>query len=160
MTICQYTSKSESDSQYFAERFAEIVEPGVVIYLNGDLGAGKTFFSRHFIQALGFDGRVKSPTYTIVEPYEVGSVRIFHFDLYRLADPEELEYIGIRDYFSDDTVCLVEWSEKGEPLLSSADIVIDFDIIIDGRQVTAKAVTNKGAHELTKLNSLLQGSCS
>lgn len=144
MPLNQYISHSESQSITYAQAFAKQAAGGLVIYLNGDLGAGKTFFSRHFIQALGVQGRVKSPTYTIVEPYEVDQFRIFHFDLYRLADPEELEYIGIRDYFSEDTICLIEWSEKGYPLLPKADVVINFVMTEDGRAMSASGISERG----------------
>ena len=152
MLLNQYISHSESQSIAYAQAFAKEVAGGLVIYLNGDLGAGKTFFSRHFIQALGVEGRVKSPTYTIVEPYEVDNQRIFHFDLYRLADPEELEYIGIRDYFSEDTICLIEWSEKGYPLLPEPDVVIDFAMTVEGRTMTASGISVRGQHFVEKVS--------
>ena len=135
------------------QTLAELLPSGFVIYLYGDLGAGKTTLVRGVLRGLGFEGNVKSPTYTLVEPYEVAGRTVYHFDLYRLADPEELEYAGGRDYFSADSICLVEWPEKGAGWLASADLAIHLNYQDQGRSVILQAHTDIAEGLLSKVST-------
>lgn len=143
---------TESVSLFLVDEFAtvalgrvlaELRPPSATIYLHGDLGAGKTTFSRGFIQACGHPGVVKSPTYTLIEPYELASGKIYHLDLYRLADPEELEYLGMDELTKENVSSLIEWPERGSHFLPAADLVIALDQPESGRQATLTAHTQK-----------------
>jgi tRNA threonylcarbamoyladenosine biosynthesis protein TsaE len=129
----QFEIKSKQAMMVFGAKLARDAKKSAsekyVIYLHGDLGAGKTTLVQGFLKGLGFQGKVKSPTFTIVETYKIDNQNIYHFDLYRLNDPRELEYIGIRDYFSKWGIFLIEWPEKAEQLLPKPDLICNIDFV-------------------------------
>lgn len=127
------------------------LKQGIIVFLNGDLGAGKTTLTRGFVQGMGHIGNVKSPTYTLVEPYDLQDWQVYHFDLYRLADPEELEYMGIRDYFNSNCCSFIEWPEKGQGMLPVADMIIDLAYLDEQRQVALQAKTPLGEQLISVL---------
>lgn len=132
------------------KRLSQIVESGLIIYLHGNLGAGKTTFVRGFLHGLGHVGKVKSPTYTLVEPYVIDDFNIYHFDLYRFIDEEEWESAGFRDFFNPSTVCFVEWPEKAENLLPIPDIDIYLQPNNEGRILQLSAHSDLGKRVLQK----------
>lgn len=123
----------EAATLQFAEVLSKAIKPGLIIYLHGDLGAGKTTLVRGLLHALGYEGKVKSPTYTLVESYQLESnvnyrLNVYHFDLYRFNDDEEWESAGFRDYFNADSMCIIEWPEKAQNVLPTPDLNITFSI--------------------------------
>jgi tRNA threonylcarbamoyladenosine biosynthesis protein TsaE len=135
---------------------AHQLAPGLIIYLHGDLGSGKTALTRALIHAAGYAGHVKSPTYTLAEPYEVilagQKITIMHFDLYRMTNPDEFLDAGFREVFNQSTVCIVEWPERGKDILPPADLDIFFTVAGTGRLVELRALSYKGSACLTQLN--------
>ena len=134
-------------------RLAQVLQPGLTIWLVGDLGAGKTTLARGLLRGLGFLGRVKSPTYTLVELYTLSRFNLYHFDLYRIADPDEWEDAGFREYFSDTSVCLVEWPEKARGVMPGPDIRIRLDFRDTGRHAYVDALTKEGEICVAQLSS-------
>ena len=141
---------NEAATLAMGEQFSRVVESGLIVYLHGDLGAGKTTFVRGFLHGLGHIGKVKSPTYTLVEPYVIAHNSIFHFDLYRFIDEEEWESAGFRDYFNSSAICFVEWPEKAENLLPTPDINIYLQPNNEGRILQLTAHSDLGKRVLQK----------
>lgn len=135
----QHLNNTEETEQFGAQLW-ELLPPKCLVFLQGDLGAGKTTLVRGFLRAAGFSGAVKSPTYTLVEEYSLADRQVFHFDLYRVADPEELEWIGIRDYFDQDAVCFIEWPDMGKGYLPEPDVVITLTPEGTGRSLELKMI--------------------
>jgi tRNA threonylcarbamoyladenosine biosynthesis protein TsaE len=133
-------------------RLAAVLTPGLTIWLHGNLGAGKTTLSRGLLRGLGFEGKVKSPTYTLVEPYVISGLNLYHFDLYRFIDPEEWDAAGFREYFNSQSICLVEWPEKAEGLLPMPDIEIRLAIDGAGRTASLTAYSEQGDSWLKRLS--------
>jgi tRNA threonylcarbamoyladenosine biosynthesis protein TsaE len=127
------------------------IAPGRVVHLRGDLGAGKTTLVRGLLHALGHAGRVKSPTYTLVEPYTLSRLDLYHFDFYRFHDRSEWLDSGFREYFSADTACIVEWPERADGLLAPPDLQIRLEITGETRQALLEPCSPAGASWLSSL---------
>ncbi len=138
------TLSDEHATEAFGATLADCLPDQCTVYLSGELGAGKTTLARGILRAIGYVGNVKSPTYAMVEPYEVNGRQVFHFDLYRLADPEELEYMGIRDYFQQQAIRLIEWPEKAGSHLGKADLHIRLSYADTQRVADLEAITKAG----------------
>jgi tRNA threonylcarbamoyladenosine biosynthesis protein TsaE len=150
----KYLHNTEETEQFGAELFKSLPSK-CLIFLYGELGAGKTTIVRGFLRAAGYKGVVKSPTYTLVEEYTIGNRKIFHFDLYRVADPEELEWIGIRDYFDQDSVCFIEWPDRGKGFLPEPDRVVTLITQGLGRLLNMEYSSKKNLQGIYKNNGIL-----
>ena len=146
----------EAGTAALGAALARALVPGLVIYLHGDLGAGKTALTRALLHAAGHAGHVRSPTYTLAEPYRIvlagEPTEVIHFDLYRMASAEEFIEAGFRDYFNARTICIVEWPEKAAALLPQPDISIALEVAGDGRTVELQALSGQGFQCLARLN--------
>ena len=147
--------EDETATAQLGAALGRLLQPGMTIHLQGDLGAGKTFLTREMLRAMGHTGRVKSPTYTLLEPYSVElqgrPVEILHFDLYRMSSPQEFIEAGFREYFGSDKICIVEWPEQAGNLLPSADIDLFIAAENEGRTVELRANSELGATCLENL---------
>jgi len=146
---------SEAEQEAFGARLAASIDGSLLIFLEGDLGAGKTTLTRGFLRALGHRGTVKSPTYTLIEPYRIGDRRVYHLDLYRVADPGELEYLGLREMLDEEAVLLIEWAGRGEGWLPTPDLLITIRHCGEGREIALSAATPAGKAVLSRLESNL-----
>ncbi|NMG45520.1 tRNA (adenosine(37)-N6)-threonylcarbamoyltransferase complex ATPase subunit type 1 TsaE [Aromatoleum toluvorans] len=145
----------ERDTELAGAALAAALRAGLVIYLRGDLGAGKTTLVRGALRALGHAGKVKSPTYTLIEPYLVSRLHLYHFDFYRFAVPEEYLEAGLDEYFDGNGVCLVEWPDKAAPYIAAPDVEICLTVSGSGRRLEALALTEAGRTCTRKLDSEL-----
>ncbi len=145
----------EADTCALGKALTHILERGLTIHLHGDLGAGKTTLARAMIREAGHTGKVKSPTYTLVEPYVIDlngqTVDLLHFDLYRMGCPEEFLAAGFREHFNGETICIIEWAENAGSELRAPDITITLDMKEDGRTAHIQASSPKGKHCLDTL---------
>ena len=144
--------ESEAATINLGRLLAPALDAAGVIFLSGGLGAGKTTLCRGLLRGLGYDGAVKSPTFTIVEPYELERGSVYHFDLYRLAHPDELDYLGAEDYFAAEALCLIEWPERGAGFLRMPDLELTLTVTSEtSRQVQLRAQTLKGERAMARL---------
>ncbi len=146
--------KSEAETVAFGGLLSKASAGSGIVFLHGDLGMGKTTLCRGVLHGLGHKGHVKSPTYTLVEPYELPAYAVYHFDLYRLAEPEELEFMGIRDYLDQKALSIIEWPEKGMGILPVADLELNFEMSGMGRLVRWHGNTEYGKSVAEKLMGL------
>ena len=155
------TVETEASMEWLGRQLAQSTGTGgLTVALQGTLGAGKTTFTRGFLRQCGHLGTVKSPTFTLVEPYDLAEGSVYHFDLYRLLDPTELEWLGVRDYFSPNTRCLVEWPERGVGVLPIFDLQVTIHYTDTGRLVELYASSARGHTVLEALRVLSRNNAS
>lgn len=142
---------SVAEMEALGARLARRIDQVHLLYLHGALGTGKTTLVRGILRALGHVGLVKSPTFTLVEPYSFDGLIVYHIDLYRVSDPEELEFLGFRDYLESESVCLVEWAERGVEKLPSPDLDVTIQNVDDTRTVELESYSDRGTELLSGL---------
>ncbi|MEE9559764.1 MAG: tRNA (adenosine(37)-N6)-threonylcarbamoyltransferase complex ATPase subunit type 1 TsaE [Acidiferrobacterales bacterium] len=142
---------SVAEMEALGARLARGIDKVHLLYLHGALGTGKTTLVRGILRALGHVGLVKSPTFTLVEPYSFDGLIVYHIDLYRVSDPEELEFLGFRDYLESESVCLVEWAERGVEKLPSPDLDVTIQNVDDTRTVELESYSDRGTELLSGL---------
>lgn len=148
---CRLVLSDEFSQEALGARLADVCTVPMLIFLEGDLGAGKTTLARGFLRGLGHRGAVRSPTYTLIEPYEIDGRKVYHLDLYRVADPAELDYLGLREMLAEEAVLLIEWPERGAGWLPPADLQIFIRHHGGGREITLAAPGPRGEGPLSKL---------
>ncbi|SCK16756.1 tRNA (adenosine(37)-N6)-threonylcarbamoyltransferase complex ATPase subunit type 1 TsaE [Vogesella sp. LIG4] len=144
----------EAATLQLGRHVADCLQPGLQLQLAGDLGAGKTTFTRGLLRALGHGGRVKSPTYTLVESYPLPAMTVHHFDLYRFSDPQEWYDAGFADYLATDTLCIVEWPQKADGVLPVPDLTLELQVAGEGRNFRLVAHSETGTACLTRFQTL------
>lgn len=153
----KYKSATIEDTAKLASVIAQVVYPDFVVSLNGDLGAGKTTLTRDILRSMGVKGSVKSPTFTLVEPYALKGFTVYHFDLYRFNDPEEWFDAGFDEYFQNNYICFIEWAVKADKLIPKLDWLIDIDMQADfTRVINIESKTLMGDECLKKLISSVE----
>ncbi len=153
MTDCaEFRLVDEAATLDLGKRIANGLVAGMLVALHGPLGAGKTTLARGVLRGLGYEGRVKSPTYALVELYELSRLNLYHFDLYRFTQPEELIESGLQEAFNGSNVCIVEWAERAGSLLPVADLEVTLEMAHVGRTAILKAHTENGTRCLRKLH--------